>query len=881
MSNPNNILVNWKVNTDEVAKSRDLLNQTQQAADKYTTAATKGGNESAKAFGKTATSVDDMRLRLKELKAIMDTLPLTATKRLAQYSAEYKKLDAEIRKVTKDLYEQDKATKNLGNSTQGAVKQFGQLFTAIKLIIGAGLLRQAVSTSLEMAKLSGNVEGVKRAFTRAFPDAQLLMSDLQRATHGTVTEFELMQRTLQATNLGVAVESLPVLFEFAAARAQQTGESVDYLVDSIVRGIGRKSILVLDNLGLSATRLREQFNGASLASQSVADVTRGVAEIAKVELAKMGGYAETAATKVDQLSVSWKGLGQQISELATQDGGLIEFFKSYTDSFALLFEAINKNISVEELSIQKQREHNAEFSAGLFFQTAFTKSKEENIKVLDAEIQRITKSIGSWVRFRDEMEKNNKVAQDEIAIKKLSFGVNQDEIIALGQEIKFRQDLINVKKEETLEDQEVLKLLLLRLAAMKEIEKVAETLGLIAAKEAEISDVSDKLKAAKSTTEINKLNNSLATLNGELTDLKAFGTTKQLLQVNGEIKLVPVVAQGSLKKLEADLKAEPLFKEGVVIPVTIGGEFVENKGIATRGATDQLQAAIDEMIRSMPDGITKPVKIELKPEFIPSEWDLIAEEFAENWKEITSIGINSTADIINASIQAEADAYDAKINQSKQYYDRLIEMAGDNENAKSRLRLRAQKEEQKLRREAFEADKRARRGQAVINGAAGIIRAFATLDFYEALAASIVIAGETAAQIAVINKQQPRFAKGVIDLKGPGTKTSDSINAKLSRHESVMTGDETASSGGILRDIRAGKLNDRKLAKQLDSAVLRGARTTKDGVRYVGMDDKRIVKEIQDLKNSQPDYKEMNGMLYRTRKKGQAYKQWVRTRAMG
>src|SRR5690606_13719608 len=112
---------------------------------------------------------------------------------------------------------------------------------------------------------------------------------------------QLMQRALQATKLGVSASKLGVLFEFAAARAQQTGESVDYLVDSIVRGIGRKSILVLDNLGLSASRLKEQFDGASIASRSVAEVTEGVAAIAEVELQKMGGYIETSKTQVDQL----------------------------------------------------------------------------------------------------------------------------------------------------------------------------------------------------------------------------------------------------------------------------------------------------------------------------------------------------------------------------------------------------------------------------------------------------------------------------------------------------------------------------------------------------------------------------------------------------
>jgi hypothetical protein len=57
------------------------------------------------------------------------------------------------------------------------------------------------------------------------------------------------------------------------------------------------------------------------------------------------------------------------------------------------------------------------------------------------------------------------------------------------------------------------------------------------------------------------------------------------------------------------------------------------------------------------------------------------------------------------------------------------------------------------------------------------------------------VGATTAAQIAAIRSQKPPaapgFAKGVIDLNGPGTETSDSIPARLSRGESVITANGT------------------------------------------------------------------------------------------
>lgn len=55
------------------------------------------------------------------------------------------------------------------------------------------------------------------------------------------------------------------------------------------------------------------------------------------------------------------------------------------------------------------------------------------------------------------------------------------------------------------------------------------------------------------------------------------------------------------------------------------------------------------------------------------------------------------------------------------------------------------------------------------------------------------------------------FAKGVIDLKGPGTGTSDSISAKLSRGESVMTAKETREHKKLFQGIRT---NDHKKLRE-------------------------------------------------------------------
>lgn len=64
-----------------------------------------------------------------------------------------------------------------------------------------------------------------------------------------------------------------------------------------------------------------------------------------------------------------------------------------------------------------------------------------------------------------------------------------------------------------------------------------------------------------------------------------------------------------------------------------------------------------------------------------------------------------------------------------------------------------------------------------------------------ATAIATIVAATVQAKKAV---QQAEFAKGAVDIQGPGTTTSDSIPARLSRGESVMTAKATDMFGGLL-----------------------------------------------------------------------------------
>ena len=211
-------------------------------------------------------------------------------------------------------------------------------------LAGAFAVGTVVNFGMEIAKLAGEAQGVEAAFARLENSRQVL-EDLKKATGGTVSELELMKRTVQASNFGISLKALPKLLEFATLRAQQTGQSVDYLVDSIVTGIGRKSPLILDNLGISAVALKEKLGGVSIAAADVGTVAEAVGAIASEGLENMAGFSENAATKVQQLGASWADFKVILGEAINNSGILNDSLDKLTLTLSQMTEAKKGNIS--------------------------------------------------------------------------------------------------------------------------------------------------------------------------------------------------------------------------------------------------------------------------------------------------------------------------------------------------------------------------------------------------------------------------------------------------------------------------------------------------------------------------------------------------------
>ena len=106
----------------------------------------------------------------------------------------------------------------------------------------ANSISEARSWMSEGIRLAANADGVRRAFDKL--DRPGMLSELRKATKDTVNDLELMQAAVRAKDFRIPLEDLGKYLQFARLKAQQTGQSVDYLTDSILTGLGRKSLLI-------------------------------------------------------------------------------------------------------------------------------------------------------------------------------------------------------------------------------------------------------------------------------------------------------------------------------------------------------------------------------------------------------------------------------------------------------------------------------------------------------------------------------------------------------------------------------------------------------------------------------------------------------------
>ena len=261
---------------------------------------------------------------IKEIKRTISAINKElASGNVARNSQEWEFLTEQLDRAKKELRNVNQANELVNKKDKWQwLENMNKIGFAITNFFGleqgvSGILSKVTSLAQESMEVAKQAEGIEIAFKRI--DKPGLLANLRKETHDTINDMQLMQQAVKFANFDLPVEQLGKLLAFAQQQAKDTGESLDYMVNSLVDGMTRQSPKILDNLGLSAQKIKEK-------TAETGDFVQGVISIIQERMEKTGGYAETAADRTAKANARMVNaqmeLGKQLSPIRAQMAGI-------------------------------------------------------------------------------------------------------------------------------------------------------------------------------------------------------------------------------------------------------------------------------------------------------------------------------------------------------------------------------------------------------------------------------------------------------------------------------------------------------------------------------------------------------------------------------
>jgi hypothetical protein len=141
-----------------------------------------------------------------------------------------------------------------GSAFQTSLSSLSGVATKVAALLGAGW---ASSAAMGLAESAESASLAAKAFSAAGGS----MEEFRQQTQGMLSDARLTQKANLARTMGIGLGDVPKLAKIAQAAAATTGQSFDYLFDSIITGTARQSKMILDNLGLmiNIDKANEQY----------------------------------------------------------------------------------------------------------------------------------------------------------------------------------------------------------------------------------------------------------------------------------------------------------------------------------------------------------------------------------------------------------------------------------------------------------------------------------------------------------------------------------------------------------------------------------------------------------------------------------------------
>lgn len=389
----------------------------------------------------------------------------------------------DLTKKVNQLQQQFKKTGSKGKqdltSITDEINNITSKFGGLIPTIGAAMAVSSVVTfASECSKVAEQAEGIEIAFNKL--NVPYLLADIRKQLNGTLDDMSIMKSLVNAKNFGVPLEQMGTLLKFAGRVAQETGGNVQSLADTIVTSIGRKSTLILDNFGITATQVKEKLGGMSVEAATTSQLAAAVAEIANERYKDLNDTLETSRTATSQLNAEWAntkvGIGNLLNKAVTPFKkaliNIVDALKTFSQaqrdniqvtsnmnnfmkqsnystlSTAEKIKSLNYQISAQSELLNDEKNEikdlRKEYDALGIMQFSEKKKIENRVETIRNNITQNTSFIESLTKMRDELNQqpeqkeiinNKKVTESIVTIDTLNKKIEETTELLNGSQV--------------------------------------------------------------------------------------------------------------------------------------------------------------------------------------------------------------------------------------------------------------------------------------------------------------------------------------------------------------------------------------------------------------------------------------------------------------
>lgn len=571
---------------------------------------------------------------------------------------------------------------------QARMQRTKQLFTTIAgsfgIAFGVGTAISGIRNWLsEAQKMGRELEGVERAFNRL--NRPELLAELREQTRGTVTDLELMKQAVQFNNFKLPLDKLGVALAFARSRAVETGQSVDYLVNSIVAGLARQSTMILDNLGISAKEINAEFQRTGDFAGAAFSIIEKGAEKAADALLTVSERQQQLAVQQQNLQAQsgriWDSIINDIREAGLNldqllGGGAIPNF--FTIRAAQRRDA-NRELNQARKEEEESQKLSAEVQKGIyrsFLADKVQASKDASEEIRKAQLEEVNsleqglKAGARRIYAHDQKTREAHLKGISAAFQQFREETARPENLLETLTAERIQKLSRAELQEFLEQVKLLR----NAYAPAQTELITQTNQLVEQLEAAIAVIDGTTKSTRGSTNATKDNTKAVRENNQALN-EAYKAEQKASDIRKERVLWEERAeiyerQQALLEIEKERWANMNALERAIHRVN----KAQSEGLARLPSASDIareQFGIDTE-RFAPEEIRNPFI--LTPEQEEEQARLRSERLA-GYQKMAEQLVSITAEMVNTQIELQRAAVDKEISIREMRYQRALQLA--------------------------------------------------------------------------------------------------------------------------------------------------------------------------------------------------------------